>query len=234
MWGLRLSDIRIATLCGDDTDLLTYFRNRRARFRHKYRMGAARVRDLNLWFVEIMDQFAELWETTRGMPVWEMSDVLDAGVLTTREGNCRNIPSSYKAAVITEARNGAAIEHKSVLGLMVGLRRTATARKFRLVKRHRCKDKQSRTAQKLAFRTAKSQTTANVPDPKNLSSRIQKWDRCNYFAACKRAAASQCRLSIALDSTDVSFKKVMNATMSLPRRRMQMWLPPMDIDFCSR
>ena len=219
---------RIDSLCDHDADLAEYFVRRKARLRNKSRIAAEGMKVLDDWLIDVLGLFGELWESTRSSKDWTVHNCLDAGVLTTSKGLCRNVPACYKAAVIAEARSCGSIEKKTTLGFMVGLRRSSTAANVRKVIKHRCKDKKSKTTLRLAYRAAKSKSQTGVPDPKSFSNRLQGWDRRNYISACKRVAAKQQRFSIALDATEVSFKKVMNATMSLPSRGLQMWMPPMD------
>ena len=77
-------------------------------------------------------------------------------------------------------------------------------------------------------RAAKSQMQAAHPDPGSLSYDIKGWERFRYYMRTREVAKSQKRFSLAMDATEVSKKKVMNATMGFPSETLHAWLPPME------
>lgn len=224
-------DLKIASLCtGDKPDVLELLDARRQKLRWKSRWPAEHVKKLNVWLVEVAEVFGELWESTRDLPVWDEQDHLDLGVLTTPGGQCRRIPASYKAALITEARSSEEVGIKKLSSLVQGLGRAATARRLRVsfVSRGAMSHSEKRQKAKRQRRLAKSQSSSGHPDARTFSPKLQKWDRWNYHLLCRKEARGELTLSLAMDATDVSKAKRMNATVHLPQKVRSLWLPPMD------
>lgn len=202
---------------------------RRQRLRYRGRMKQVWIDRLETFLVDIVECFADLCETTRAMPEWSDKDVLDLGVLTTAKGRCRNIPSSYKSSVVREVRVSGGMSGKTVSALVLGMSRAARVRGKGSLQVKRKKGWAAKMATRLAARSAKSQFERGHPDAPNFQSRVKKSERSSYFLSGQRLAAKERRLSLALDATDVSYKKTLNATMCLPRIERALWLPPMDL-----
>ena len=155
---------------------------------------------------------------------WDDKDVTQLGVLTTATGRCRNIPSSYKCAIAQEARSNNQ-NASLVTGVVQGLARAQTPKRFRLFKVGVSAAKKLRSRMQ---RTAKSQLAAAHPESQNFGQRMKAADRYAYLKLCRRIAQGQKRFSLAMDATDIIFKKVLNSTLYLPTVKQALWLPPMD------
>ena len=87
----------------------------------------------------------------------------------------------------------------------------------------------AKIAKKLAKRSANSQRSASHPEATNFGRRAKPWERMRYLDKARKLARGQKRISLAMDATDISRKKYMNATACLPQLNVVMWLPPMDL-----
>ena len=88
----------------------------------------------------------------------------------------------------------------------------------------------AKLARKLANRSANSQRSASHPEATNFGCRAAKpWERMRYLDKAGKLARGQKRISLAMDATDISRKKYMNATSRVPQLNVVMWLPPMDL-----
>jgi hypothetical protein len=219
---------KIGSLIGKDEHISEVFEQRRRRLRYRKSLGEAISRKLDFFLVEVAEAFADLWESTRGLSAWQEKDIVDLGVLTTQWGKCRPIPASYKASAISETRRSAGSAGRSVSGLIHCLSRASRMGRGLQLKKRASKSATARMAVMLEARSAKSQTGAAHPEAANFGQRAQSWDRLNYFRKSQMIAAKQHRFSLAMDATDVSYKKTMNATLCLPEPSLVMWMPPLD------
>ena len=105
---------------------------------------------------------------------------------------------------------------------------SSTPRRFRLWQIRRGTNSKGKRAAARRIRAAKSQQRTSHPDGKHFNRRLAFWDRYNYWKKCQSAAQSEQRYSLAMDSTEASSKKMMNATLCFPRKDLALWLPPMD------
>ena len=78
------------------------------------------------------------------------------------------------------------------------------------------------------MRAAKSQSKTGHPDARKFAADLLAWERYGYYQTSKEKAEKQQRVSLALGATEVSRKKVLNATICLPQTNEHFWLPPMD------
>lgn len=222
--------LRINSLVDEEnSNLFDLLKGRRHKLRNRARLSEDKTDKLDSFLVEFAEAFADLCETTRDSPEWVQKDVLDLAVLTTPKGRCRAIPSSYKASVVGAVRDSGGLAGKTVSGFVTGLSRTAAKRGAKRSRLGRRNGSLAKMAAKQAVRAAKSQSNRAHPDAKNLEGRVKPWERLCYFRTGQRLAAKQHRVSLAMDATDISYKKTMNATMSLPAVNLAMWLPPMDL-----
>jgi hypothetical protein len=216
-------------LIDKDAHILEIFAARRGRLRSRHRLGDHGGKKLDFFLVEVAEAFADLWESTRDLNAWDEQNIVDIGVLTTKWGKCRPIPVSYKTSAVSEARNSEGLAGTSVKDLVLGLSRAGRKPiRMRLGRRHR-KNKTAHMAARLEIRTAKSQSAAAHPEARSFGQRVQSWERLHYFRKGQALAAKQHRLSLAMDASDVSYKKIMNATMCLPQANVVMWMPPLDL-----
>ena len=213
-------------------NLLDMLAARRRKLRNRSRLATGSLAKLNTWLVELAEAFRDLWESTRQLPAWEQHGALDLGVLTSPSGKCRNIPAVYKAHMVTEMRQYDGLEQKTVQGVVQGLYRSSTPARFRSFLTKRGKDMKAKRAVRRQVRAAKSQLSTSHPEARNFARRMTAWERFNYWTKCKSTAQSEHRYSLAMDATEASFKKTMNATMYFPRKRVALWLPPMDTRVC--
>jgi hypothetical protein len=214
-----------------DTDhlhLFDMFAERRSKLRWRSRLPASKAAKLDLFLVELFEVFADLFETTRACAEWSEKDILDMAVLTTPAGRCRAIPSSYKTSVVDAVRDNGGLAGRTISSLVHGMARKATKHALAGRKLNRKRVGFSKMLMRHAVRTAKSQSSHAHPGATNLEARVKQWERLKYFRSGQRLAAKQHRLSLAMDATDVAYKKVLNATMCLPAIDRVMWLPPMD------
>ena len=179
-------------------------------------------------FIDIVVVFAELWERTQYDDDWTEHDILDFGVLTTSKGKCRPIPQTYKFKLVEATRTQGSLEGGNVRGVLRGLNRAATPRRFRLCFKMSRSMKEGKLHSQELMRAAKSQLKTGHPETNNFARSLILWERYGYFKTSKAKAEDQKRFSLALDATDVSRKKVMNATICLPQTEEHFWLPPMD------
>jgi hypothetical protein len=221
---------RIAKKLEDKASLMSLLKIRRDKKRVKYKTPPELMKKLEDIFLDILDVFAELWEGTRHDTEWDEHDVLDFGVLTTSRGKCRPVPVSYKAQLVETSRSQGSLAGNKVAGVLRGLSRAATPRKFRLGKLKLKTNKQRIAATRQTMRAAKSQMKTGHPSTTGrFANDLNLWDRYRYFRSCQVVGKGAKRYSLALDATEVSFKKIMNATISFPNAKVHLWLPPMDI-----
>ena len=208
--------------------LISLFQSRRKKKRYSYRNSKDLLKKMDDMVIDIVAVFAELWEITQYDDDWTEHDILEFGVLTTSKGTCRPIPQSYKLKLVEAMRTQDTFEGNKVIDVLRGLNRAATPRRFRLCfTRFRSKKDRKLHSKKL-MRTAKSQLKTGHPAPNTFARELILWERYGYFKTSKAKAEDQKRFSLALDATDVSRKKVMNATICLPQSKDHFWLPPMD------
>ena len=225
---VRIISLRMNTLCDASGDLLGMFAERRKRLRFRSRLAAAIVGRLDNWLVDLAEVFRDLWESSKGFSDWAENGNLELGVLTTRFGRCRSIPASYKAEMISQIRSDSVLEHRHVAGFVQGLLRSSTPGRFRRFLARRKKKSKAKRAARQQARAAKSQLKTSHPDSSNFARRLVRWDRFNYWKHCQSTALLEHRYSLAMDGTEASFKKIMNATMCFPMKELCLWLPPMD------
>ena len=208
--------------------LISVFQTRRKKKRNSSKTSKVLLKKIDDMFIDIVVVFAELWESTQYDDDWTEHDILDFGVLTNSKGKCRPIPQTYKLKLVEATRTQGSFEGNKVIGVLRGLNRAATPRRFRLCfTRFRSKKDRKLHSKKL-MPTAKSQLKTGHPAPDKFARDIILWERYGYFKTSKAKAEDQKRFSLALDATDVSRKKVMNATICLPQSKDHFWLPPMD------
>ena len=208
--------------------LISVFQTRRKKKRHSYRNSKDLLNKIDDMFIDIVVVFAELWERTQYDDDWTEHDILDFGVLTNSKGKCRPIPQTYKLKLVEATRTQGSLEGDKLLGVLRGLNRAATPRKFRLCFKRLRSEKDRKLHAKKLMRTAKSQLKTGHPGTASFATDLCLWERYGYFKTSKAKAENQKRFSLALDATDVSRKKVMNATICLPQSKDHFWLPPMD------
>ena len=214
-----------------EVDIFDLLQIRRSKLRYRSRLAKGAPQQLDDFLLEFAESLSDLVETTRDLEQWSQCELLDLGVLTTSSGRCRHIPSSYKSAVIGVVRENSGLSGHTVSAVV-----RAAARSQRIFRssgttklsRGR-RGVAARASANHAVRTAKSQTTHAQPEVKNFEQRVKPWERQFYYRVCQSIAAKQRRLSLAMDATDVSYKKTMNATMCLPQLDLHMWLPPQDL-----
>ena len=130
-WLPLLFHIRIASLASGDVSVIDLLTTRRFKVVDKRRVrGESGVERLDQWMVEFLEQFGHMWECTRNHVSWTERDALDIGVLTTSSGKCRNIPPSYMAALLAEARSGVGTGVHGVAGMVQTIERQGTPTKM--------------------------------------------------------------------------------------------------------
>lgn len=220
-----------------EVELFALLQERRDRLRNRSRQPEGLAKKLDNLLVDFAECVADLLETTSGLDQWSTSQVLDLGILTTSNGRCRNIPVGYKSAVIEVVRQNSGLDGQTIEGVVGGASRARQRRlpdvlqrshRFYKVKRG-SKGAFSRMAAKHATATAKSKADCGHPEVKNFARKSVKWERKQYFSIGEKLGGKQRRLSLAMDATDVSYRKVMNAAVCFPQQDLHMWLPPQDI-----
>ena len=215
-----------------EVDLFELLQFRRSKLRYRSRLSNGEPRQLDDFLLEVVQCLSDLLETTRDMGEWSQRELIDLGVLTTPSGRCRDIPSSYKSAVIGVVRENAGLAGSTISAVVGGAARSQRIAKKGRVFKKICRGRKgalARASAKHAVRTAKSQATRAQPEVTNFEQKVKPWERKSYYRRCQHIAAKQRRLSLAMDATDVSYKKTMNATMCLPQLDLHMWLPPQDL-----
>ena len=211
----------------DNETLLDVLASRRYKKRYQCRSKQCSEK-LDAFLLEVADKYAFLWETTQCDEQWEDLSVLEIGVLTTVTGRCRVIPSTFKSALVEASRENNDLNACSVKGVLRGLHRAHTPKRFLQTIGGKFTKKQRLKYEKRALRSAKSQCKNSFPDDRNLCLRAIRWERANYLACMQKAAKNQTRFSLAMDATEASFKKLMNATMYFPGLKRALWLPPLE------
>ena len=225
--------LRLSSLIDSDSDIVDLLHARKRKLRHTSRLAEVSVNKLTTFIVEFAEAFADLWESTKGDPAWGEVAVSDIGVLTTAWGKCRPIPTSYISAVVTEVKDNEvqgglrSVKHV-VNGLARKHRKSITINAATRMRFGR-KSHFARIAKKLAKRSANSQRSASHPEATNFGRKAKPWERMRYLDKARKLARGQKRISLAMDATDISRKKYMNATACLPQLNVVMWLPPMDL-----
>ena len=221
-----------------EVDLFELLEERRSRLRNRSRQPQGLAQKLDNFLVDVAECVAELLETTGELDQWSTSQVLDLGILTTSKGRCRNIPMGYKSAVIDVVRQNSGLDGQTIEGVVGGASRARQRKVSDVLRRsHRFGYKQkrgrkgafSRMAVKHATATAKSKSACGHPEVKNFARRGVKWERKQYYSIGEKLGGKQRRISLAMDATDVSKRKLMNAAVCFPQRDLHMWLPPQDI-----
>ena len=225
--------LRLSSLIDSDSDIADLLDARKGKLRRRSALSEVSVNKLTVFIVEFAEAFADLWESTKGDPAWGEFAVSDIGVLTTAWGKCRPVPTSYISAVVTEVKDDEVQGGlRSVKHVVNGLARTHRKTiKINAATRIRFGRKSHfmKLAKKLAKRSANSQRSASHPEATNFGRRATPWERMRYLDKARKLARGQKRISLAMDATDVSKKKYMNATACLPRLNVVCWLPPMDL-----
>jgi hypothetical protein len=220
-------------LIDSDSDIVDLLGARKGKLRRRSALSEVSVNKLTVFIVEFAEAFADLWESTKGDPAWGEFAVSDIGVLTTAWGKCRPVPTSYISSVVTEVKDGEVQGGlRSVKHVVNGLARTHRKTiKINAATRIRFGRKSHfmKLAKKLAKRSANSQRSVSHPEAKNFGRKATPWERMRYLGKARKLARGQKRISLAMDATDVSKKKYMNATACLPRLNVVCWLPPMDL-----
>ena len=221
-----------------EVDLFELLEERRSRLRNRSRQPQGLAKKLDNFVVDFAECVAELLETTGELDEWSTSQVLDLGILTTANGRCRNIPVGFKSAVIDVVRQNSGLDGQTIEGVVGGASRARQRKVADVLKRsHRFGYRQkrgrkgafSRMAVKHATATAKSKSACGHPELKNFAKKTVNWERKHYYSIGEKLGRKQRRLSLAMDATDVSKRKVMNAAVCFPQRDLHMWLPPQDI-----
>ena len=112
--------------------LISVFQTRRKKKRNSSKTSKVLLEKIDDVFIDIVVVFAELWERTQYDDDWTEHDILEFGVLTTSKGKCRPIPQTYKLKLVEATRTQGSLEGDKVIGVLRGLNRAATPRRFRL------------------------------------------------------------------------------------------------------
>ena len=193
--------------------LFAYFKQRRNILRQSSKMSMRKGNRRNqvlIFLLEIALIFGELWECYGHHDKSKMSSSFHAGCLTTMRGRCYPIPARYMKN-LNKRRKEYGLTTSGFAGYLVGLNDKAI---IKHVQRQASWAKIGRRRDLLSKRNtfARSKVSAAHVDGNKALQRMTKWERVLYLKSAKRIAARESRLSLAMDATNVSFGKVMNAT----------------------
>ena len=204
---------RIGRLFHSGGDLFEALYERRFRRSGGHQTASSAARDV--WWLELAEMVAELWDCSRRHALWDVADALDLGVSVTSTGRCRPIPEAYRSQVLRQAR-ATSMTPKTVGAFIEGMQREKMPAAVKCNKtKLRAKDKIKQLAR--IQRAAKSKLLSAHPRADQFGRRISSYGRARYLRAAKKMAKSEGRLSLTMDATSVrAHGKLLNATFWLP------------------
>ena len=223
-----MCDVRISVLLREqqDDDLVSMFYERRQKERRKYRLSEHWRERLRHWYLDVLQHFAVLWDISGDKPEWCSTGALNLNIMRNKNGRVCQLSNAFKKDLMIEYQNlrgeGVNTCGQLLCGMQVAGKAGPATRiplKGRIMKYHK--------KVKVKCLKAKRQSLDRV----SRNAEMMQW--YNYFMDCRKASEGQSFLSITLDATDVSHKKIMVACFDLPASGVSFWAPPLDQHRCA-